>query len=115
MNMAKFYSNENFRLQTVRALQNLGHDVLTSFAAGNANQGIPDEEVLQFAANTARILLTFNRRHFINLHRTNPVHSGIIVCTEDADYESLASRIHEAVSNSYGLLDNQLVRVNKPT
>ena len=46
--MARFYSNENFPIQTVRALRRLGHDVLTSHDAGNANRSVPDEEVLQF-------------------------------------------------------------------
>ena len=47
--MARFYSNENFPLQTVIELRLLGHDVLTSFEAGNANQAVPDEEVLSFS------------------------------------------------------------------
>src|SRR5689334_535042 len=84
-NMADLYSNENFPLPVVMALRELGHDVLTSFESGQANQAIPDEAVLAFASAQDRILLTFNRKHFIVLHNKNAQHSGIIVCTFDPD------------------------------
>ncbi|MBK6931941.1 MAG: DUF5615 family PIN-like protein [Saprospirales bacterium] len=112
--MASFYANENFRRPVIEILKQLGHDVLTSLQAGNANQGIPDEEVLEFARTENRILLTFNRRHFIRLHQQNPVHPGIIVCTEDNDQEALARRIHDAVQPFDGKPENQLIRVNRP-
>jgi len=47
--MTRLYSNENFPLDMVIELRKLGHDVLTSYEAGQANQGIPDIEVLAFA------------------------------------------------------------------
>ena len=111
--MPKFYTNENFRRQIVEALRRLGHDVLTSFEAGNANQGIPDDAVLAFAKSENRIVLTFNRIDFIRLHLQNPEHAGIIVCTEDKDTEALAKRIDTAVS-SFQVIENQLIRVNRP-
>jgi len=43
--VARFYSDENFPLPVVEALGVLGHDVLTSLAAGNANAVTPDAEV----------------------------------------------------------------------
>ena len=66
--MAALYTNENFPLKVVLALREMGHDVLTSYEAGNANQRIPDADVLEFAAKSGRILLTLNRRDFIALH-----------------------------------------------
>jgi hypothetical protein len=69
--MARFYSNENFPLPVVLALRQAGHDVLTSYEAGNANQRIPDEQVLAFATRQARALRTLNRQHFMRLHRRN--------------------------------------------
>lgn len=36
--MARFYSNENVPIQAVRELRRLGHDVLTSIEAQNANR-----------------------------------------------------------------------------
>jgi hypothetical protein len=40
--MAFFYANENFPIGVVERLREKGRDVLTSQAAGNANQRIPD-------------------------------------------------------------------------
>jgi len=71
--VAQFYTNENFALQVVVALRRLGHDVVTSLEAGNANTGVPDEDVMQFAASHNRILLTYNRRDFLRLHHRAPL------------------------------------------
>lgn len=49
MGMINLYSNENFPLDMAIALQQLGYNVLTSYQAGQANQGIPDEAVLAVA------------------------------------------------------------------
>jgi len=112
--MARIYANENFRRPIVEVLESLGHDVLTSLQAGNANLGIPDEDVLAFASRENRILITFNRKHFIRLHKFDPIHSGIIVCTEDSDFRALALRIHDAILEHKENLENLLVRVNRP-
>ncbi len=112
--MAKLYTNENFRRRIVEALRILGHDVLTSFEAGNANLGISDEKVVDFAHAEKRIVLTFNRKDFIRIHNQNPVHHGIVVCTEDSDNLALAQRIHEVILAMNGVTENQLMRVNRP-
>lgn len=112
--MARIYANENFRRPIVEVLESLGHDVLTSLQAGNANLGIPDEEVLAFAKQENRILITFNRKHFIRLHKFEPTHSGIIVCTEDSDFRALAFRIHYVIIEHGENLENLLIRVNRP-
>jgi hypothetical protein len=92
--MARLYSNENCPLPDVERLCELGHDVLTCLEAGQANQGIPDEAVLAFAAADARCILTLNRRDFMRLHRDSGQHAGIIVCREDPDIAALAERVH---------------------
>ncbi len=112
--MAQLYADENFPRRTVEELRNLGHDVLTAHEAGNANKKIPDDEVLAYAISAQRALLTYNRRHFIRLHNTQPVHSGIIICTADLDTIGLAKRIHEAIG-SQTKLDGQLIRVIRPS
>ena len=61
--MARFYSNENFPLPTVKALRKLGHDILTTEEAGNANQQIPDDEVLRYAIEKERAILTINHSY----------------------------------------------------
>lgn len=111
--MADFYTDENFPLPVVEFLRSLGHDVLTAKAAGNANLGIPDEEVLAFAISQNRAVLTRNRRHFIRLHRLDPDHAGIVVCTEDSNLERLATRINEAISIE-STLTGKLIRINRP-
>jgi predicted nuclease of predicted toxin-antitoxin system len=63
--MARFYSNENFPRRAVEALREIGHDVLTSYEAGRANQQIHDADVLAYATEQQRILLTVNRKIFI--------------------------------------------------
>lgn len=111
----RFYSNENFPLAAVRALRALGHDVLTSFEAGNANQRITDEDVLSFATANRRAVVTTNRRDFVRLHRKSQEHAGIVVCTQFGPDETrlLAERIDEEVA-PYGMrLDQTLVRVNR--
>ena len=111
--MAAFYANENFPRPAVEALRDLGHDVLTIQESGRAGIALPDEEVLASATADQRILLTFNRKHFIRLHETSAAHAGIVVCTFDRDFIALAQRIHQAVvaqTNYTGVL----LRVNRP-
>lgn len=88
--MARLYADENFRWRVVQELRRLGHDVLTAHEAGQANQKIPDDQVLAFACHDNRAVLTDNRRDFIGLHRVQPKHCGIIVCTFDPDRVQLA-------------------------
>lgn len=111
--MAALYSNENFPLPAVEELRRLGHDVLTVLEAGKAEQAVPDEEVLAFATSVGRIVLTLNRKHFIRLHREQPTHAGIIVCTFDPNFEQQALRIHEALQKTPDM-SGQLLRVNRP-
>jgi len=111
--MARFYSNENFPLPAVLELRRLGHDVLTSQDAGNAYRAVSDEAVLSYAHQRERAVLTLNRRHFIRLHQEHPRHHGIVVCSVDPDFSTLAERIHTAVS-SHTTLGDQLIRVQRP-
>lgn len=111
--MARLYSDEDFSYPVVEELRRLGHEVLTVQEAGQGNAGVTDSAVLAFAIGQDRAVLTFNRRHFINLHRRVSSHRGIIVCTRDDDVVGLAFRIHQAVMNG-PTLDNQLLRVNRP-
>lgn len=49
----------------------------------------------------------------LSLHRVQPDHAGIIVCTLDADFSGQAERI-DAVLQTCPNLTNQLLRVNRP-
>jgi len=98
--MAKAYSNENVPIAVVQELRRLGHDVLTSYDAGNANSRIPDFQVLDFAKSLRRIVLTNNRRDFIRLHRSGQEHHGIIVFTLQPDLLGIAQRIDAALNDN---------------
>ena len=50
-------------------------------------------------ASQDRALLTYNRKHFLQLHRDSPTHAGIIVCTYDPDAVGQADKIHLAVKD----------------
>lgn len=58
--MIKFYSNENFPLEMVKHLGNLGYNVLTSYEFGRSNQKISDDQVFAFAKSEQRIIITLN-------------------------------------------------------
>ena len=79
-------------------LRRLGHDVLTSFEAGNANLAIPDEGVLALAASGSGFCSLIAGSHFLRLHQRSVSHAGIVVCTYDRDFTRQARRIHDALS-----------------
>ncbi len=111
--MASLYADEQFPYEVVEHLRDLGHDVLTVQEAGNANLKIPDDEVLSFASRNQRVVLTLNRNDFKRLHRSQPSHAGIIICTDDANRSGLASRIHTAILAAEPLVGN-LISVVRP-
>ena len=110
--MVALYADEQFPLKATQHLRLLNYDVLTAQEAGNANQSVPDDEVLAFATRQNRAVLTLNRRDFIRLHNQNPDHGGIIVSKDDADKVKLAERIHQAIQAETPLA-GKLVRVTR--
>ena len=111
--MARLYANENFPFPVVEELRRRDHDVVTVAETGKANQKLSDDQVLEFAISDDRAVLTFNRKDFFRLHRQRPNHRGIVACTYDPDFVSLAERIDAALANATEL-DGQLMRVNRP-
>ncbi|MBC6472603.1 MAG: DUF5615 family PIN-like protein [Hormoscilla sp. GM102CHS1] len=110
--MFRFYANENLSALLVNELRRLGHDVLTSYEAGNANQGIADDRVLMTATANDRCVVTFNRDDFLNLHRSSIEHGGIVVCKDDPDRQGLAQVLHDYLITQH-TLHNRLIRVLK--
>lgn len=108
----RLYSDENFPLEIVRQLRQIKYDVLTSYEAGQANQGIPDDEVLAFATQEKRVLVTLNRDDFIALHRTGISHTGIIICKDDRDYLGQAQILHSCLTENPDFA-NRLIRIKK--
>ena len=111
--MARLYADEDFSYLAVEELRRFGHEVLTAQEAGEGGQGKTDEEVLAFAVAQHRAVVTFNRRHFIGLHRRASSHFGIVVCTRDPNHLGLAARIDQSIT-AYPELENRLIRVSRP-
>ncbi|MBD2261194.1 DUF5615 family PIN-like protein [Pseudanabaena sp. FACHB-2040] len=111
--MARFYSNENLPMDLVEVLRQLNHDVLTSYEAGQANQGIPDKAVLAFATAENRSVITLNRQDFIDLHRSGINHGGIVICKDDRDYQGQAQTLHIYVETAGQSLFDRLIRIQK--
>ncbi len=111
--MARLYADEQFPREVSQLLRTMGHDVLTVQEAGNANLGIPDEDVLAFAIGDNRAVVTLNRQDFIRLHRASSEHFGIIICTNDTDRTRMATRINEAIAAQESL-QGKLIRVVRP-
>jgi predicted nuclease of predicted toxin-antitoxin system len=65
--MARLYADEQFPFPVVALLRNFGHDALTIQEAGNA--GDDDPEVLAFAANNDRAVMTLASPAFHSLAR----------------------------------------------
>ena len=66
--------------------------------------------MLVFAISQERTVLTINRDDFIRLHRLDPNHCGIVVCTNNRNWEEFAVRIDEAVKREEPML-GKLIRV----
>lgn len=88
--------------------------VMTLQDAGKANSSLSDSNVLALAVEHQSILLTMNRRHFIQLHKEGRFHKGIVVCTFDPNFEALAERI-DATLATRTTYDSELIRINRPT
>lgn len=110
--MFRFYANENLSFILVKELRDLGHDVLTSYEAGNANQRIPDERVLAEATMNNRCVVTFNRDDFLQLHRSGTEHSGIIIFKDDRDRLNQVLTLQKYLITQQ-TLQNRLIRVLK--
>ncbi|HJT79348.1 MAG TPA: DUF5615 family PIN-like protein [Gemmataceae bacterium] len=109
--MALLYADEDFDARAVAELRRLGHDVRTVQEVGRRGQD--DPTVLADATAEGRAVLTFNRRHFLRLHRQSSAHAGIVACTRDADVVALAARIAQAITAA-GSLVAKCLRVNRP-
>ena len=96
----------------VAILRKLGHSVLTSYEAGQANQGIPDEALITYATHRQRVIITLNRQDFIQLHRSGIDHSGIVICKDDRSYINQMRTLHQYLQSQTSFA-NRLIRVKK--
>ncbi|MDX2163007.1 MAG: DUF5615 family PIN-like protein [bacterium] len=104
------YFAENASRLVVKSLREKGYD----FEDGAADQGTPADVVLKKATELDRIVVTRRRRDFKKLHKQNPNHAGIIICTEDTNHEALANRIDAAIRKNPDM-KGRLVSVTRPS
>jgi hypothetical protein len=77
-----------------------------------------DRFVLNYAITDNRILLTRNCADFLELHRLNPVHAGIMAVYQDADpsknmsYQSIVKAIVNIQTTEYAW-ENQFIILNQ--
>jgi hypothetical protein len=81
--------------------------------AGNANQGIPDEDVLAFATSQNRAVITQNRKDFIRLHNQGLNQLGIVSCSKNLDWDSFSTEIARVLSIRDSIA-GEVVRVTRP-
>jgi predicted nuclease of predicted toxin-antitoxin system len=115
--MFRLYADENFEFPVIEKLREKGYDILTAREAENADRGIPDEEVLAFAIQEHRAVITLNYDDFRNLHKRDSNHCGIVICTSTKkrdDRDKFAERIDLALRDKESL-KNELIRVNLPS
>jgi uncharacterized protein DUF5615 len=104
------YADEDFSFPVVEELRKLGHNVL--MAQEDGRQGASDRDILARAYSLTRAVLTYNRKHFEQLHRQGKPHSGIITAKHDNNFSRLASRIDSKLA---GLSPGRwCLRVNRP-
>ena len=110
--MIRLYANEQFPFPVVQRLRQLGYDVLTAQESGQANQKIPDDQVLSFATANKRAVITQNRRDFIRLHQQGQTHAGIVVCSKNLDWDAFTAAIHQGLADRETVA-GELIRITK--
>ena len=113
--MARLYLDENIEPAAGRLLAQFGHDVVHAYDLGN--HSTPDSQHLWVAANDGRILVTFNRRDFEQLHRFwlalnawevfNRRHAGILTSWGNISRDQWATLVHDFVAQGRDL-DNRM-------
>jgi len=81
MTSIALYLDEHIQISLAEALRSRGINVLTTQEAHNT--GLEDSQQLAFATDKNRVLLSYNRRHFAQIHhqwmRIQKPHAGIVV------------------------------------
>ena len=96
---ATLYLNENIPRTVENHLKCLGVAHVHTLEVGN--QGVTDQDQLEYSTRKQYILVTFNRQHFRKLDRDwaqgGRKHSGIILLSPEPHPELLANRLHRFI------------------
>jgi predicted nuclease of predicted toxin-antitoxin system len=109
--MARLLADENLPRPVVIELRRLGHDVIGLDETEGSGRWSADEEVLGAATAAGRSVLTVDRG-FTRLLPGGARHSGLVVCSFDLDFTSLAERI-DGVISTLDHLDGQVICVGR--
>ncbi|MHB0874983.1 MAG: DUF5615 family PIN-like protein [Anaerolineae bacterium] len=81
-----FLLDEDISYRVAEGLRRRGVDAVSVHELGRANQGMPDEDQLAYAAAEGRVLVTYNRADYQALDAswrvTGRPHAGIVWCAE---------------------------------
>lgn len=100
----------------VNLLRGAGHDVVT--VNETSLGGLQDIAVFDYARQHKRVILTRNCSDFLELHKVNLIHAGILAVYQDSDpsknmsYQSIAKAIANLEMSGYNL-ENQFVILNQ--
>ncbi|CAN5822472.1 DUF5615 family PIN-like protein [soil metagenome] len=91
----RLYTDEDVDGRVAKQLQRLGHDVLSSHAAGNSGRRLSDEWQLKYATEQGRAILSHNSGDFYQLAHSWALskreHYGIVLATPYAGWESYST------------------------
>jgi uncharacterized protein with PIN domain len=93
----RLYTDEHIHIDLARALRERGYDAESCQEADRANQRLPDEAQLAYAARQGRAILTFDVVDYSRLEHTwkavGQKHAGIILAQEITDFGTLLRRV----------------------
>ncbi len=98
MNAPRFFTDEDVYAAIASSLRKAGFDAVSAPEAGRL--GLSDESQLTWAADEARVLVTFNVAHFAKLHgvwmRKGRGHAGLVVSNQRPIGDVLRRLMHLA-------------------
>ena len=115
MSLGIYLDDCTYDKELVGLLRREGYKVTTPVEAGML--GAKDPDHFRFAVNHGLTILTENTDDFIELHKQNPNHSGILLVYKENDPKKDMSNheILRAINNVVGLnipLSGQLIALN---
>lgn len=96
--MISLFLDEDVHKKAATALRSRGFDVVCASESGR--KGLSDEEQLEFAADSGRVLFSFNIRDYVRLHKAwleeNRYHAGIMV-SQQTDISTLVRKLSRKI------------------
>lgn len=117
--MARFYLDHDVGLRLARLLNELGHNATTSLAEQTTT--LRDSAQLLHATRNERVIVTHNKRDFVELHHAwrswssawnvSERHAGVIVVPQAANWplRRIAREVEDVLSQA-NLMENRLYR-----